>query len=126
MEAAANVRLRTLRPSMQKAREDGLPRIPHSLSELAQLLRDEDNEHITKTLDGEDSLFAGVVGNSNNRTRSILFFSRRNLKYMGSRHVKKVFCDGTFTIPNDLGCSQVWTLITLRRHHVSIQDKINF
>lgn len=105
---------------MQKAREDGLPQLPHSLSELAHILESEEHAHITRSLDGEDNLYAGVVGRTNERTRCLLLFSRRKLRYMASGKVKKVLCDGTFVLPHGLGCSQIWTLITIRRHHVSI------
>lgn len=117
-EAAVNIPFKTVRPAMQRAREEGLPHLPHTLSELGGLLRREENVNITRTLDAEDNIFAGMVGQTRHRTRCILLFSKRKLKYMSG--VKTVFCDGTFVVPHDLGCSQIWTLITVRRHHVCI------
>ncbi|KAK3922600.1 Methylthioribose-1-phosphate isomerase [Frankliniella fusca] len=120
-DAAVNLPLIKLRPCMQRAREDRLPHIPHTLSQLSDALMRGENAHITQTLDGEDNLFAGVVGRSDNRTRCVLLFSKRKLKYMSSRRrVQKVFCDGTFVVPSHMECSQIWTLITLRRNHIIV------
>lgn len=101
---------------MQLARSKSLPNIPHSLTELGRILQDPDNAHITQTLDGDDNLFSGVVGNTNLGTRCVLLFSRRQLRYL--RIVKSIFSDATFAVPKDIGCYQIWNLVTLRRNHV--------
>ncbi|KAE8741408.1 hypothetical protein FOCC_FOCC013107 [Frankliniella occidentalis] len=116
-EAAGEVPFFKLRPSMQRARAEGRPNLPHTLSELAVILQNPQFAHLTSTLEGADNLFAAVVGQTAERTRAVLFFSRRNLRYMEEK-VFKIFSDGTFVVPLNLGCAQIWVLNTVRMNHI--------
>lgn len=116
-EAAGAVPFHKLRPAMQNARTQGRPNIPHSLTELANILQNPEHANLTATLDDEENLFAAVVGQTAQRTRAVLFFSRRMLRYMETK-VTKIFTDGTFVIPLNLGCVQIWVFTTVRQHHI--------
>lgn len=105
---------------MERARDESLPPLPHSLTELDVILRDPKYQFLTTTLDGQDSIYSGAAGSTSNGTRCLIFISRRMLLYLKAK-VKDMFCDATFCIvPRNLGCSQVWNIVTLRRHHVSV------
>lgn len=118
-EAAAWVPYRQIRRSMLRARYELLPRLPHTLSKLRKVLRDDRYKHLTRTLDEEDSVYAGTFGCSANGTRCTIFASKRQLKYLGK--VKRVFSDATFSsVPAGLEARQIFNLTTVRRGHVSI------
>ncbi|KAK3933228.1 PKS-NRPS hybrid synthetase [Frankliniella fusca] len=113
--AAANIPFVTLRPAMQRARQSTLPRIPKTLTDLDVILRDDKYCFLTKTLDGQDCIYAGATGNEAEKTRCLIFMSERMLKYLA--RVKTIFSDATFcVVPTDLNGAQVWNLVTLRRH----------
>lgn len=106
-----------IRPAMQRARASTLPPVPHTLSELAAVLEQDQYAFLSKTLDGEESIYMGKYGQSHLRTRVVIFASPRMLMYMSE--VEDLLSDGTFSsVPADLECAQIWNIITLRRHHV--------
>ncbi|XP_034248206.1 uncharacterized protein LOC117649475 isoform X2 [Thrips palmi] len=110
-----------LRPSMDRARSTLLPNIPHTLSELADILEQDQYEFLTKTLDEEDNIYLGKFGQSSTRTRVLIFASHRAIQYLNSGQVHTAFSDGTFsTVPAALKgqCAQIWSIIAIRRHHV--------
>lgn len=62
---------------MYRARAEHLPRIPRNLPVLAAFLSMPQFQQVTRTLDGQDSLFAGVCGTYAYGTVSVVFMSRR-------------------------------------------------
>lgn len=116
--AAAHWNLVKLRPSMQRARSSTLPPIPHTLSELAEVLQDDNYSYLTRTLDRTDSIFLGKFGQTSQGTRVLIFMSRRLMDYMS--RMRDVMSDATFSsVPAALDCAQVWTILSVRRFHVS-------
>jgi len=99
-----------LRSSMVKARRENLPPVPHSISELADILDDPQYEFLVSSMDGNDLIYTGKFGQSDDGTLCIMFASMR--------HVKDVMSDATFCVPTVLDCRQVWNIVTLRRNHV--------
>ncbi|KAK3923838.1 tRNA-2-methylthio-N(6)-dimethylallyladenosine synthase [Frankliniella fusca] len=117
--ALVNVPYVKLRQSMQLARGHILPRIPHTLSDLAHILEDPDYEFLTKTLDKEDSTFLGKCGQSASGTRCLIFASKRHLRYLSTKKYD-IMSDATFSsVPGAIGAAQIWTIIHLRRHHAT-------
>ncbi|XP_034239117.1 uncharacterized protein LOC117644041 [Thrips palmi] len=115
--AAAHWHFVKLRPSMDRARASTLPPIPHTLSELAAVLEDQQYSFLTKTLDSEDFIFLGKFGQTRDRTRVLIFISRRLMAFMS--RMKEVMSDATFSsVPAALDCAQVWTILALRRNHI--------
>lgn len=103
---------------MEKARSKILPDRPHTLSELDVILSDPKYVFLTRTFDGQDNIYAGAVGSTAQKSRCLIFMSKRMLMYLRRRHT--IFSDGTFGIvPKNLGCVQVWNIVTMRRNHVS-------
>ncbi|XP_052129972.1 uncharacterized protein LOC127751057 [Frankliniella occidentalis] len=103
---------------MRRARLENRPRIPHTLKQLNKVLTMRRFRLLSKTMDGEDQLFAGRAGSASRKTLSLLFVTKRMLRYMGKR-VRRIFCDATFSpVPRGMKASQVWTISTVRLHHV--------
>lgn len=104
---------------MARARAENLPNIPHTLDELRAILKDPQYAHLTKSLsDGNDSVYAGTFGSSEEGTRCVVFTSKFQRKYLQRR--KKVFSDATFDpVPAGLECRQIWNIVTVRRGRVS-------
>ena len=118
-QAAARIPLVKLRSSMRRARLENRPLIPRSLKDFHKVLRQKKYRALSRTLDGKDNIYAGRAGSASEKTISLVFVTRRMRKYM--RKVKKLFCDATFSpVPRGLRASQVWTLSSIRRHHVSM------
>ncbi|KAK3916209.1 4-hydroxy-3-methylbut-2-en-1-yl diphosphate synthase (flavodoxin) [Frankliniella fusca] len=116
-QAAARIPLVKLRSSMRRARLENRPQIPRSLKAFDKILRLRRYRALSRTLDGRDIIYAGRAGKASERTISLVFVTRRMVKYM--KRVQKIFCDGTFSpVPRGIKASQVWTVSTLRRHHV--------
>ncbi|KAK3911177.1 Hydroxyacylglutathione hydrolase [Frankliniella fusca] len=114
-EAVANIPFVKVRRSMELARREGWPELPTTLTELANLLSNDQHKWITASPDGEDNIYAGVVGRTRDRTRCVLLLSQRQRRYLNENRVKLVFSDGTFIAPENSGCAQILNLVTLRR-----------
>lgn len=109
---------------MLRARSELLPNVPHTLPELENVLTDDLYEHLTNTLDGKGSVYAGTFGREEDGTCCTIFASRRQLRYLSKR--KCVFSDATFdSVPAAMECRQVWNIITVRRGRVSTDRRIN-
>lgn len=103
---------------MQNARDKSLPPLPHSLSELDFLLNLPKYKFLTKSLDGQDSIYAGAAGSTQHGTRCLIFISRRMLRIL--QKVEDLFADATFcVVPRNMGCAQVWNIVTMKQNHVS-------
>ena len=107
---------------MHRARTSRLPNVPHTLSELGEILIQDEYEYLTTTLDEADNILLGTFGQSNNGTRVVIFASSRALQFMERMPASdQVFSDATFsTVPAPLkdSCRQLWCIVILRRHHV--------
>lgn len=118
-QAAALMSVVKLKTSMRRARLENRPKMPHTLKALDKVLRKRRYRALSRTLDGKDNIYIGRAGSSSRKTISLLFASKRRLKYM--RRVDKIICDATFSpVPSGIKASQVWTISTTRLHHVSI------
>ncbi|KAE8738940.1 hypothetical protein FOCC_FOCC015566, partial [Frankliniella occidentalis] len=118
-DALVNVPYVKLRQSMQRARAQILPRIPHTLTDLAHILEDPNYKFLTDTLDGEDCIYLGKCGQSSLGTRCIIFASRRHLRYLSTKKFD-IMSDATFSsVPGAIGAAQIWTILHLRRHHTT-------
>ncbi|XP_034246644.1 uncharacterized protein LOC117648296 [Thrips palmi] len=116
-QAAARIPLVSLRSSMRRARLENRPRIPHSLKDFDKVLRSRRYRRLSRTMDGKDNVYAGRAGSAADKTISLIFVTRRMRRYM--RKVKRIFCDGTFSpVPRGMKAYQVWTISTIREHHV--------
>ncbi|XP_034254909.1 uncharacterized protein LOC117653380 [Thrips palmi] len=116
-QAAARFSQVKLKSSMKRARLQNRPRIPHSLKDFDKILRQRRYRLLSRTMDGKDSVYAGRAGSASARTISLVFMTKRMAKY--TKKVKKIFVDGTFSpVPRGVKASQVWTISTVRRHHV--------
>lgn len=114
----ASIPYELLRSSMVRARRHYLPPSPRTLAALADMLSSDEFKHVSMTLDGEDNMYAGSGGDADDETAFVILASRRSLGELA--RCKKVFSDGTFCTPAGLECRQVWNLVKLRRHHVSL------
>ncbi|KAK3908305.1 putative dual-specificity RNA methyltransferase 3 [Frankliniella fusca] len=113
--AIANLPFVKIRRSMERARREGWPELPRSLSELANLLVDDETKFLSQSCDEVDNIFAGVTGNTRLNTRCVLLFSQRQRRYLNSGRVRRVFSDSTFIAPVRSGVAQILNLVTLRR-----------
>lgn len=118
VDVAVRLRQCNLRHAMKRARYYMYPRAPATLDELGAILEDPANVHIAATKDNTDHLYAGTVGPDGER--ATIYVSRRMRRVM--RKVKEVFSDATF-IPTPLRPNgrQVWQIVCLARHNVSIK-----
>lgn len=116
-QAAARIPPVSLRSSMRRARLENRPLIPRSLKALHKVLRQRQYRALSTTIDGKDNIYAGRSGSASRKTLALIFVTKRMRKYL--KKVKKLFCDATFCpVPRRMKAYQVWTLSTLRLHHV--------
>lgn len=114
--------LKQLRTALLRARAQRLPPVPSTLKGLARILEKPGNEILSATEDQKDSVFAGTSGKAREKTFSIIFASKRRLRYMAKDGCKLVFSDGTFKpVPRKIKAHQIWTISTARQNHVRIQ-----
>ncbi|KAK3908301.1 Cytoplasmic protein NCK2 [Frankliniella fusca] len=109
---ARNVRckmtLARLRGSMREKHMGRYPNIPHTMRKLTQVLLQ--NNFVSKTIDGEENLYAGSCTDAEGH-HHIAFFSPRMLQFMPS--LKIIQGDGTFKSRPALPASrQVFVLVT--------------
>ncbi|KAK3923979.1 Protein stu1 [Frankliniella fusca] len=106
----------TLRPAMARARLQNLPRIPRTLSALADMLSSEEHKGLAQTLDKLDSIYAGSGGSEQQGTSFVILASKRMLAQL--RRCQVAFSDATFCTPAGLECRQVWNIVKLRNHRI--------
>jgi len=92
---------------MRRARLENRPRIPHCLKDLDKILRQRQYRALSK-VGHKDSIYAGRAGSSRRKTISLIFVSKRMLKYMNKQKISTIFCDATFCpVPRGLRAYQV-------------------
>ncbi|KAJ1519180.1 hypothetical protein ONE63_011214 [Megalurothrips usitatus] len=96
--------------SMYKKKYESYPPIPKTLLYLGVLLGSPNMRPVCKTVDGSDYIFQGVVGNSLNKTESIVFVSGRMIQFLQTR--EGVHVDGTFKKrPRKPKCRQIFNIV---------------
>lgn len=118
VNVAARITPDAMRPAIYRARHQVYPQVPASLYNLGVLLTRPEYQGLTRTVDGNDNFFEGHVRSPNGQS-SLVFVSQRMKRFM--RHVRVVFCDGTFSSrPNTPPSAQVLQISTVVRNHVCL------
>ncbi|KAK3924154.1 Phosphate acyltransferase [Frankliniella fusca] len=80
--------------SLYAARSENYPRIPKTLIYLGVLLGLPNMRSVCKTVDGDDYIFQGVVGNQMSGTAAVIFASGRMLQFLPTQ--ESIHVDSTF------------------------------
>ena len=112
--------MRRLRTSVNQRRNKSYPNIPLTLRDLTRLLLQKKYRNISRTVDGDDNLYAGST-TATDGSHHVAFISQRMLEFMSD--IKVIQSDGTFRArPAVPKSSQCFVLVTSWRDAVSIFD----
>ncbi|XP_026282208.2 uncharacterized protein LOC113209080 isoform X3 [Frankliniella occidentalis] len=107
-----------LRSAIRRARMRVVPRLPHTLSQLDEVLRSEQFKHLTMTKSGDGYLYAGSCGSARMRSRCLIFQSP-TMKEIMCTSAKEVFADATWDgRPSCPNSSQVFSMTTLLNNQI--------
>ncbi|XP_052130715.1 uncharacterized protein LOC127751337 isoform X2 [Frankliniella occidentalis] len=93
-QLAARFTISRMHAPLYRARSEAFPCIPNTLLHLGILVGLPNLRGICRTVDNQDIIFRGVVGNPRLGTVSVVFVSLRMLRFLQSR--KNLHVDGTF------------------------------
>jgi len=111
----SRMNMRRLRTPMYRARMASFPPLPQTLRELTQVLLQ--NPRISKTVDGEENLYAGSV-DADDGSHHVLFVTPRMREVLQQCII--VQGDGTFRArPATPPSSQCFVLVTTYKNGVS-------
>ncbi|KAK3931712.1 Pyridoxine/pyridoxamine 5'-phosphate oxidase [Frankliniella fusca] len=93
-ELSSRFRRVRMQSAMYEARASNYPCIPESLIQLGVLLGMPNTRRLCETVDKQDYIFQGIVGDAQNKTIALVFVSGRMLQFLGT--VTNIHGDGTF------------------------------